>query len=294
MKFQILFLFCLSLACSCQISQKAETDEFSNETNFNQKTTVNSSENKQTEIVKSKPVDVSRFSSVKIERTDRKSKFSLEINVEYPQIKNPKTQQESKFNRLVKKRVDEQILDFNNYLEERHKERKGKGAYEINLSYDIEYFSEDFVSVLMKWNGYSGYLNMDHFPSTINYDLKKGTESELKNIFEPDSKYLEKLSETAIAKLKRTCLYCGCGENIHAGDPLPEGEVNDGDKGGMFDLDKAVSAKEENFSNWSITAKGLKITFNEYQVGPGCIGIIDIVIPFSDLQPILRKDLNFN
>lgn len=90
------------------------------------------------------------------------------------------------------------------------------------------------------------------------------------------------------------CLSCPCENGINAGDPLPEGKLNEVGQGGMFDLAEAVSANEENFSNWSITTEGVKITFNEYQVGPGCIGIIDITIPFGDLEAILRRDLNFN
>lgn len=178
---------------------------------------------------------------------------------------------------------------------ERHKKGKSKGEYEINLNYDVEYFSANFASVLMDWNGYSGYLNMDYFPSTINFDFKKGKVVELKELFESDKKYLEKISELSIEKLKRTCLMCPCKDGTSAGEPLPDGVVNNGNMiVGTFDLNEAVSAKKENFSNWSITTEGFEITFNKYQVGPGCIGIINIVIPFADLQPILRKDLNFN
>ncbi len=281
MKIQVLILFAVLFVCACQISQKAQTNEVSNETILNQKTIVNSSENTQSKVEKPKPVDDSRFSAVEIKRTEKKNKFSLNVDVEYPQFKKAKTSQEIKFNQYVKNQVDEQIADFNNFLvNEKMKEVKVKNEleFEINLDYKIEYVSENFTSVLMNWNGYSGYLNMDYFPSTINYDLKKGKAVELKDIFEPNSEYLEKLSGLAIEELKRTCLSC----------------PSDGGKGGMFDLTEAVSAKEENFSNWSVTAEGLKITFDEYQVGPGSVGIIHIVIPFDDLQPMLKKDLDFN
>lgn len=295
MKFYWLLLLSISLFCSCQTSQKAQTNELSNNANLTRQIRGNSVENKPTEKIKPKPADNSRFLPVKIKRTDSNKKFSLKIDVEYPQLRKPKNLQEIKFNQYVKRQVDEQIADFKNFLvNEKLKEVKvkSKQEFEINLDYKIDYISKHFTSVLMNWNGYSGYLNMDYFPSTINFDLKDGRVVEQKDIFEPNSKYLEKLSELSLYKLKRTCLSCGCEKDINAGDPLPEGQVNDATQGGMFDLTEAVSAKEENFSNWSITSEGLKITFNEYQVGPGCIGIIDILIPFSDLHPILRKDLN--
>ena len=297
MKIQVLILFMILFVCACQLSQKAQTNEFSNEIISNQKLVANSSHNTQTIIEAPKPVDDFRFSVIKIKRTEKKSKFSLDIDVAYPQFKKTRTLQEIKFNQYVKKQVNEQIVDFNNFLvNEKLKDVKTKVQleFEINLDYKFEYVSENYLSILMNWNGYSGYLNMDYFPSTINYDLKKEKAIKLKDIFEPDSKYLEKLSELAIEKLNRTCLSCPCKDGASAGKPLPEGVINDESVGGMFDLNKAVSVKEENFNNWSIRSEGFKITFNEYQVGPGCIGIIDIILSFDSLKPVLRKDLNFN
>lgn len=306
MKLQILLLICACAFSSCQMAQKAQTSDFSNQTNINQQIETSAS-NKPPEVKKT--VDVSRFSSVKIKRTAQKNKFSLKIDVEYPQLKKAKTPPEIQFNQFIKRQVDEQISDFTEYLEDKEKNAKTKvkGEYEINLNYTVDYFSDSFTSVVMNWNGFSGYLNYDYFPTTINYDLKKGQTVEQKDIFEDGANYLGKLSETSRKVLKRTCLSCGCGEKINAGDPLPEDQIpkdeatnsqNSNSAANMFSVqgwyEGGTEPEEKNFRNWSITAEGLKITFGEYQVGPGCIGIIDIVIPFSDLQPILRKDLNIN
>lgn len=296
MKIQSLILFSVLFVCACQIHQQAQTSEFSREINSNQTAIVNSSENKQTKIEKPKPVDGSKFSSLRIKKTIQKPKFFININIEYPKLKNAKTSPEIRFNQYVKKQVGEQIADFTNFLVDKEKEvtSKIRREYEINLDYKIEYVSDGFISALMNWNGYTGGMNYDVFPSTINYDLNKGKVIGLSELFEPESNYLEKLSEVSLERLKRTCLRCPCKDGTGSGRPLPEGVINDVNEGGMFNLSEAVSAKAENFGNWSITTEGLKITFHEYQVGPGCIGIVDIVIPFSDLQPILKKDLNFN
>ncbi|MDQ6788632.1 MAG: DUF3298 and DUF4163 domain-containing protein [Acidobacteriota bacterium] len=296
-------MFLALIACACQISQKAQISEFYNGTNSNQTAIVNLSKNK-TKIEKPKLVDDSRFSSVEIKRTEHKNKFTLKINVEYPQLKKAKNSQEKQFNQYVKKQVDAQILDFNKYLIE----RKSKDEYEINLDYKIDYFSNDFISLLMNWYGYSGYLHMDNFPSTINFDLKKGKKINLAKLFEPHSEYLDKVSEESRKILKRTCLTCGCGDGISAGDTLPENLIKEAEdinqnatnansqihyQDSLF-FKEGTEPKEKNYSGWSVTSEGLKITFDRYQVGPGCIGIIDILIPFNDLQSILRKDLNFN
>lgn len=203
MKFQVLFLLCVFFFWSCQISQDARTNEPTGESNVGQQA-VNSNEHVQSDV--QTPVDESRFSSVKIKRTDQKQRFSLNVDVEYPQLRSPKTPQETKFNQYVKKLVDDQILDFTKFLIDKEKDvtDKSKHEYEINLSYKFDYYSDNFTSILMSWNGYSGWLNMDHFPSTVNFDFGKGNEVGLKDLFEPNSNFLEKLSELALARLQRT------------------------------------------------------------------------------------------
>lgn len=291
MKVQGLILCFVLFACACQISQKAQTSENLIAENSKPETIVNKVETEKLSLV-----DDSRFAPVKINRTDRKNKFSLNVNVEYPRLKEAKNAQEKQFNQYVKSLVDEQILDFTNFLIDKEKEVKDKSKpeYEISLDYKIEYVSNDFVSVLLNWHGYSGYLNEDYFPSTVNFDFAKGKTVKLADLFKPKANYLEKLSEFSLEKLKHTCLSCPCKDGIRAGEPLPEGVVNNIEKSGTFDLAEAVSAKEESFNKWSVAAEGLKITFDEYEVGPGCIGIVHIVIPFADLKPVLREDLNFN
>ena len=142
----------------------------------------------------------------------------MKINVEYPQLKKAKNQQEISLNQYIKTQVDKQLSDFNKFLVEKNSGKVSDIEYEINLAYGINYFSNDFVSISMDWDGYSGYLNQDYFPATINYDLNKGKVIKLKDLFEPDSKYLNNIAEESRKILKRTCLSCGCGKEINAGD----------------------------------------------------------------------------
>ena len=308
MKLQILLLFCTLVCGSCQVSQQAQTTNAQDISNVQQQAVLTSDEHAQSITESPELVDETRFGSVKIIRTVLKEKFSLSINVAYPQIKKSKTRQETKFNWYVKKQVYDQISDFTKFLVNKEKsvKDKSKPEYEINLSYNIDYASDKLLSIVMDWNGFTGYLNYDYFPATINYDLKKERTVSLEELFEPKSKYLEKIAEESRKILKRTCLSCGCGQNIHAGDPLPESMMKkaeehnqkaDGNANSMISFqdsyffEKGTEPKEGNFANWSIAPTGLKITFGEYQVGPGCIGIIDITIPVSDLQPSLRNNI---
>jgi hypothetical protein len=291
MKIQVISLLCLLLLCSCQISQQAQTNKSSNELTVEKEQNLNTNDNLKSEKEKPKVFSEIEFSKSEIKRKGRGDEMT--INIEYPRIKTPETTPQKKFNQKLQSLVQKELNEFVQFCSEAYKKKQTSGC-EINSDFDIEYASKKFVSAKINWQSYSGYLNYDYHTTTVNYNLTNEKDVELKDLFEKNTNYLEKLSRLAIEKLNRTCLSCPCKDGTNAGKSLPEGISNAESFGGMFDLNEAVSAKEENFSNWSITAEGLKITFNEYQVGPGCIGIIDIVIPFNDLQPILRKDLNFN
>lgn len=302
--------------CACQVSQQAQSNIDSNRATSDVNINSNSFNEKPQNGVNVKPVDDSRFAATTIKKTIDKPQFFVNVNVQYPQLVSPRNPQEKQFNAYVKKQVDDQISDFVSFLQNKNqykklkeiKNKKIQDEYEINLDYKVDYFSNDFTSILMYWNGYSGYLNMDYFPSTINFDLKNGSPLRLADLFKPQTKYLNKMSEKSRAILKRTCLTCGCGSGLKAGDRLPDDMVKAADehnRNAKNDANSQISyqdslffnagteAKEVNYRNWSITPEGLKIIFNEYQVGPGCIGIIDIVIPFADLQPIFDKRLKF-
>ena len=287
MKNRTIVLICLLvIGGSCQLHQRAESESEVTPA-ISPYQPVNSSP-------EPKVVDTAKFISVEIKRTDRNEGSSLDISVEYPQLSKPYTAGERAFNQFVKKHVDDQLKDFRKFLINRERDGKQKGdgmrEFEINLDYTVDYYSERLTSVVMNWNGYTGGLNYDYFPSTITYDLQQGHAIELKDLFDPGAKYLDNLSKLSIGRLQRTCLSCGC-DGVNPGEPLPEGKINAIGQGGPFDLAESASAKEENFDGWSITPEGLKITFDEYQVGPGCIGIIHIVLPYSELKPDLRDDL---
>ncbi|NLU84342.1 RsiV family protein [Rhodococcus sp. HNM0569] len=48
-----------------------------------------------------------------------------------------------------------------------------------------------------------------------------------------------------------------------------------------------IEPTADNFANWLATPEGMVVQFGDYQVGPHAIGLIDITIPWSDLEPVL-------
>lgn len=100
---------------------------------------------------------------------------------------------------------------------------------------------------------------------TLNYDLLQGRELALKDLFLPNMEYLEEIAYYSMEELKK--------------QPYAD----------SFWLEGAQPIAE-NYRNWNITADGLMITFNEYQVAPYAAGPQSVVLPYSVLSTIINPD----
>jgi hypothetical protein len=64
--------------------------------------------------------------------------------------------------------------------------------------------------------------------------------------------------------------------------------------GGMYlndtEWDKGASPELKNYQNWTLTARGLVVTFDPYQVGPFAAGAPSVLIPYAELKDVLRPD----
>jgi hypothetical protein len=112
---------------------------------------------------------------------------------------------------------------------------------------------------------YSGAAHPGDTSRTITYDLEAGKELNLSDLFQPNTDYLTPLSKYCIEEL---------------------GTRDIGFQG--FEL--GATASPENYRNWNITADGLMITFDEYQVAPYAAGPQTVVVPYSELTSLIRMD----
>ncbi len=108
----------------------------------------------------------------------------------------------------------------------------------------------------------AGAAHPYHYSLTVNYDLGQGRQLALSSLFLPGSNYLETISSYCIAELRK--------------QPYSD----------SFSLGGASPAPE-NYRKWNITTDGLLITFDQYQVAPGAAGSQKIVVPYSELQPLI-------
>ncbi len=112
---------------------------------------------------------------------------------------------------------------------------------------------------------YTGAAHPGDISQTANYDLQTGKNLELADLFIPGSDYLGALSNYCIAQLK----------------------TRDID---FQSFELGATPTLQNYRNWNITADGLVITFDEYQVAPYAAGPQTVVIPYSALAPIIQPN----
>jgi Protein of unknown function (DUF3298)/Deacetylase PdaC len=195
-----------------------------------------------------------------------------EINAVYPEISGVDPVAASKFNKLVKKLVtdsnDSYKKDVADFTDEEIKNMPASMGLSNDVSYDNVWASNDFVSLIFSDFSFLGGAHGSQMSTTVNYDLKNNRELELKDVFEPNSDYLKMISDYSIADLKKLLGETGDNELVSEG----------------------AGAKAENFRSWNLTKKGLMITFDAYQVASYADGPQTVIIPYSKLKPILRKD----
>lgn len=278
----------ISLICSCKnSSQNATTvNETTKLQQINQSTT--SSEDKSATETSIESIGNSLIRTEEILKGDSAAANNdYELRIEYPQLKKSTTLSERKFNRHIKNLVNKEVRAFERYCRKERQHRKKALGFSLGLTYSSNIVSPKLLCLDLRWSSYTGYLNSDYFTTTVNYDLERGRELRLSDLFKPKSKYLELLSTVGLKVLKKTCISCDCS----AGSRLPEGVENSADLAGFKPMKEALAPKIESFELWGLSKSGIVITFDEYEIAPGCAGIISITLPFAELSPVLHEDI---
>ena len=295
MRSSLFALILLGLLCACQSAQKATP---ANESAKAQSAATPSPEpeNKSTPLTTVTQVADDLIVPVQIAKGDTdNANDDYELRIEYPQLKSPTTRQEKQFNQYIKRLVSKEVRDFEAFCRADKRKRKKPLGFSLGLRYSATIISKKLLCLNLRWASYTGYLNSDYYTTTINYDLEKGRELRLADLFKLKSNYLGGMSQVGLKVLKKTCLMCGCAPGVSAGDRLPDGmEYPDDFPAGFKPIKEAVAPKLENFDLWSLTDKGIEITFDEYEIAPGCGGIISILLPLEELKPALREDILVN
>lgn len=177
-----------------------------------------------------------------------------------PRLLGPDETVTAPFNRAVEGFVTFALDDFR------------QGALEVTtepgssiwITHTATLATEDLVSVLFYVDGYvMGAAHPFHYSYSVNYDVDQARVLGLRDLFLPDTDYLEILS--------RYCL-----------DDLTEQ--------GVLAWEEGALPAPENYQQWNIAPEGLLISFDEYTVAPYAAGPQSVVVPYAVLEGILAPD----
>lgn len=213
-----------------------------------------------------------------IKENNKKLKYT--IDVEYPQLTGATGPNFEKFNQTVRSLVSGKVAGFKkemaapeaNEAETESQTEPEAPASDLGIGYTIALAKDDLVSVLLDIGGYySGAAHPNSYSETINFDLKNGSKLKLADLFKPGAKYLQTISTYCVKDLKR--------QSKEKDSLLDDSTIASG-----------AGPDEKNFKSWTITRKGLELTFDAYQVGPYAAGPQTVIVPYAVLKEIVKPE----
>ena len=230
------------------------------------------------------PIEFSHGVEIVARQTKEKNKkLKYEIAVEYPQLTGSVDPNFEKFNQTVRSLITKKVADFKKEMtpsaDEPAPDEANESAAEslgsdINISYTVVLAKDDLISIEFTVSSYSaGAAHPNSYTEVVNFDLKNGKLLKLADLFLPGSKYVQTLATYCIQALKKQAKEQGA-------DAMLDDDW----------IQKGAAPELTNYDNWTITNKGLGITFDAYQVGPYAAGPQHVLVPYSALKEIIKPD----
>ena len=207
---------------------------------------------------------------------ENNKKLNYEISVQYPQLNGGSNPNLEKLNQAARAAVTRKVAGFKkdvapeegeNTEETRPADSMGS---DLTIAYSVALAQDDLVSVEFSVSSYyQGAAHPNSYADVLNFDLKNGKVLKLSDLFKPGTKYLQTIANYCIADLKKQASDKGL---------TPE------------EIDKGAAAKADNYLGWTITKRGIGISFDPYQVGPYAAGPQSVIVPYSDLKDLINPD----
>jgi len=197
------------------------------------------------------------------------------VDAEYPQVEGD-TRFE-KFNREARAMITKDVAAFKASETPQESDEESDLPAEtressLDIGYQIRLATDDLISVEFHEGQYSrGAAHGNSYTAVLNYDVKNGKKLALADLFTPQSKYLNAISNYCMKELK---------ERAKKGDSMIlEDQIESG-----------AGPRAANYDSWSITRKGLWITFDPYEVAAYAGGPQHILVPYSVLKDVVKPD----
>jgi hypothetical protein len=201
-------------------------------------------------------------------------KLMYEITVVYPQLTGGNNPNFEKFNQAAHASVTKKVAGFKKDITAEGDEPRPEGSMgsDLTVGYTVALAQDDLVSIAMDVSSYyQGAAHPNSYSDVINFDLKNGKQLKLSDLFKPGAKFLQPIASYCIAELKKQL------------------KGSDGTVDNAW-IEKGAAPAATNYAGWTITRRGLSITFDPYQVGPYALGPQVVVVPYSNLKELINPD----
>src|SRR5512140_2552539 len=191
--------------------------------------------------------------------------FGYTVNAQTPMLVGSTDPRVEAFNAEVKAVVDDAIAVFKKNVSN-IPIGPDSTASTFQLRYNLLSHPGDLVSLKFDIQTYyNGAAHPGDTSKTVNFDLQSGRAITMAELFVPNADYLSVISKYCIGQLSTRDI-------------------------GFDGFELGATATAENYRNWNITADGLMITFDEYQVAPYAAGPQTVVMPYKELAQIIQPD----
>jgi len=206
-----------------------------------------------------------------IRENNKEGKYT--VNVEYPQIEGDS--RFDAFNQQARSMINKDIAAFKsaegNPGEEETVLADEAQTSTLDVGYNVRLATDDLISVEFSENQYSrGAAHGSNFTVVLNYDVKNKKKLALADLFQPKSNSLSVISAYCIKDLQ---------DQSKKNDMLMEDQIKEG-----------AAPRADNYAAWTITRKGLWITFDPYQVAAYAAGPQHVLVLYSALKSIIKPD----
>ena len=184
------------------------------------------------------------------------------VLLQYPYIEAGLSEGFAEFNQQVEGIVFGELETFRKQIDEQSlTPAESVGPSSFLSAYEVANATQGILSLRLNFDQYaSGAAHPYPYTVTLTYDFEKQKALSLADLFLPDSEYLQRLSDLALADLSQR---------------------------EWFDSAQGLAPLEQNYPNWLLTEDGLTIIFDVYQVAPYAAGPQLVEISFDQLQGLL-------
>jgi hypothetical protein len=206
-----------------------------------------------------------------IRENNKEGKYS--VNVEYPQIEGDS--RFDGFNQQARSMISKDVAAFKTAetesLEETTDLPDETQTSTLDIGYNIRFATDDLISVEFSESQYErGAAHGSNLTVVLNYDVKNRKKLALADLFQPKSNYLSVVSAYCIKDLQ---------DQSKKNDMLMTDQIKEG-----------AAPRSDNYGAWTITRKGLWITFDPYQVAAYAAGPQHVLIQYSALKSVIKPD----